>query len=189
MDLRICRTPHPQNRRVQVFQGLLRPRRSRWADARFVGVSAFFAVILQALFALALINPHDENAAGRCLSCHTREMVLATGAPGNPLLLRDSIDGLCLICHLRQDCCKTGQEHSALPGYIGHSHPSDLDVRSISRASRPKTLPLQNDRITCNTCHLHDRQKPDDYKLVRLAQIKATGVNWTALCHDCHGEY
>jgi hypothetical protein len=152
-------------------------------------VSAFFAVLLQAVCALAIMNPHDENVASRCLSCHTREMGLATATPGSPFLLRDSIDGLCLICHLKQDCCTIGQNHSAQPGYIGVSHPSDLDVRSIRRASRPKTLPLQNDRITCYTCHLHDRQKPADYKLVRLVRIKATGVDWSALCHDCHVEY
>jgi len=149
----------------------------------------FLAALLGASGASALLNPHDESVPNRCLSCHTKVITPEDARQGNYFLLRDSIDGLCLICHLKQDCCTIGQSHSALPGYIGISHPSDLDARSISRASRPKTLPLQDDRITCATCHLHDRQKPKDYEMVRLVVIKDTGVDWTGLCHDCHENY
>jgi hypothetical protein len=54
---------------------------------------------------------------------------------------------------------------------------------------RPKTLPIQNGRITCNTCHLHDRRKPVDFHLVRMVVIQDTGVDWTPLCRDCHDRY
>lgn len=156
---------------------------------RHAVASALFAVLLCPIAVFAIDDPHDEVNPDRCLSCHSKLIGPEGARDGELYLLKDTIDGLCLICHLKEECCRTGQAHQALPGYIGHSHPSDLDVREVDRASRPQTLPLQRDRITCSTCHLHLRRKPADYKLVRMVTIKDTGVDWSALCADCHRDH
>jgi hypothetical protein len=72
--------------------------------------------------------------------------------------------------------------------FIGFSHPSDLEARTIRSDFMPKTLPLQDGKLTCNTCHFHRRPEGTDYKLVRLVEYTDNGVEWTILCRDCHSD-
>ena len=139
--------------------------------------------------ARAIMDPHDPDNPLRCRSCHTEAIHQERTDTTNYHLLTDTIDGVCLICHIESDCCVLGAEHQRQL-YLGkHSHASGQHVDDLPRAHRPNTLPLFNDLVTCNTCHYHDRNRPRDYKLVRLAVVSDTGVDWTPLCHDCHDEY
>jgi predicted CXXCH cytochrome family protein len=151
--------------------------------------AALVPLLLWSTGAAALVDPHDDGNPSRCLSCHTRAITAEDARRGDLSLLKESIDEVCLICHLEKDCCVTGQRHEGRDISLGVTHPSDLDARSVPRTARPKTLPLQDGRITCATCHLHDRQKPADYKLVRMVRIKDTGIDWSPLCLDCHPTY
>ncbi|HEY6000975.1 MAG TPA: hypothetical protein VI078_16945 [bacterium] len=134
-----------------------------------------------------IASPHDEEKPRVCLNCHTEEIYAkACGGSEGYCLLAGSVDGLCLTCHIKAECCKPGLAH--LPKlYVGsRSHPSDVPAAEIPRAYRPATLPLFNDRITCRTCHLHKRERPVGYKMLRLVTVSEKGVDWTPLCHDCH---
>ena len=96
------------------------------------------------------------------------------------------MDGICLTCHIKEECCKPGLAH--LPKlHLGmKSHPSDIEARGIPQAYYPRTLPIHHGRITCRTCHLHTKEKPGGYKMLRLVTITNEGVDWTVLCQDCH---
>ncbi len=144
---------------------------------------------LTAMSAPAIVDPHDESDPQRCRSCHTQAIHDPDRREGEYHLLTASVDGVCLICHRKEECCRVGQEHLEKLFLGEHTHPSDLRVSRVGREHRPRTLPVHDGRITCNTCHLHDRGKPEDYKLVRLVISKRTGVDWTPLCHDCHDDY
>lgn len=149
------------------------------------------ALVLAAFSAQALIDPHDEGDPRRCGSCHTPAIRTQPVRDGEYHLLTETVDGVCLVCHRKEECCRVGQEHQdrrLQPG-IGITHPSDLPVAEVPAAQRPRTLPVFGGRITCNTCHYHDRRRPADYKLVRLVVIRNTGVDWTHLCADCHDGY
>lgn len=134
--------------------------------------------------AFAVANPHiDSSDNSSCLSCHVPGFEAAR--PGEYTMLEATIDAVCLTCHVKTECCLVGQKH--MDGlFIGRSHASDLDAADIRREFRPKTLPLQDGRMTCNTCHYHRRPEGRDYKLVRLVDFTPEGVAWTRLCLDCH---
>jgi hypothetical protein len=139
--------------------------------------------------AAAVVNPHDTSEPQYCLNCHTAEIYEKTCDEGQGYcLLAGSVDAVCLMCHIKEDCCRVGQEH--LPRlYLGHkSHPTDLDTGEITRAYVPESLPVHQGRITCRTCHLHRRERPEGYKMLRLVDVKGTEIDWTVLCHDCHKE-
>lgn len=137
----------------------------------------------------AILDPHDESNPDRCRSCHTADIADAEPGSGDYHLLAETIDGVCLVCHLEEDCCVIGQDHQEKI-YLGmHSHPTDIERGEIQRIHLPRTLPLFDKKITCNTCHSHERQKPRDYKMVRLAVVSDLGVDWTPLCSDCHEDY
>lgn len=131
----------------------------------------------------AVANPHvaagDRTA---CLFCHVPGF--ETADPGDAALLEDTVEAVCLRCHVKTQCCAIGQQHTGV--FIGYSHPSDLDAGDIKRESLPKTLPLQDGRLTCNTCHFHLRPEGRHHKLVRLVEFAGDGVQWTVLCQDCH---
>ena len=138
---------------------------------------------------LSLVNPHDPDDPDRCRSCHADEIQGVKTVGYDPYLLKDSVDEVCLICHKKRDCCIIGQEHLEKLVIGKHTHPSDLSSRKVSRENLPKTLPLQDGKITCNTCHSHDRKESNEYKLLRLVVVNRTGVDWTPLCADCHDTY
>ena len=142
------------------------------------------ALLLGASPGLAAVpDPHVDTAdLSSCLLCHVPGFEDASA--GDYALLEDSIDAVCLRCHVKTECCTIGQKHLGV--FIGNSHPSDLDARDLKRESSPETLPLQDGRLTCNTCHFHRRPAGRDYKLVRLVEFTGDGVQWTTLCQDCH---
>lgn len=150
---------------------------------------AVLASLVSAVSARALVDPHNEGVPDRCQRCHVRVPTAEESRAEDYHLLGETIDATCLRCHVKTDCCTVGQRHMLKDGFIGISHESDVDVARVPAAMKPKTLPLQDRKITCNTCHFHDRQKPQDYKLVRLVAFKATGIDWTPLCADCHPSY
>lgn len=155
---------------------------------RLLGVASV-ALLLFAPAASAVINPHIDTADRiSCEMCHKKGFDPDKAGKGDYLLLEATIDAVCLRCHIKTECCLVGQRHSD-PLFIGVSHPSDLEASDVKRDSLPKTLPLHNDKITCNTCHSHRNGPEPGYKLVRIVEISDTGVVWAALCADCHEKY
>lgn len=139
--------------------------------------------------AFAIVNPHDTGDPKRCDSCHTSDArEKDCGAETNYCLLTATVDGVCQICHRKTECCEVGQEHMGR-GDLGHSHPSGMEVDGLSSTHAPLTLPVHLGRITCNTCHLHERSSFRDYKMVRIVRVSDRGVDWTGLCKDCHPSY
>lgn len=153
-----------------------------------IAVIAAVLMLAGAPAASAVENPHIDTADNSsCLLCHVPGYETASTEAGDFALLEETIDALCLTCHIKTECCVIGQAH--MGGiFIGYSHPTDLDARSIRSDYLPKTLPLQAGTMTCNTCHLHRRPEGRDYKLVRLVEFTATGAQWTRLCKDCHND-
>jgi len=127
----------------------------------------------------ALLNPHVKPEP--CGSCHTKVPTEDDGRVGDYFLLKDSIDDTCHICH-EKTCCKPGSLH-------GTSHPSNIDRWDWKKFRRPKTLPLHNGFITCNTCHVHTKPDGLSYKMVRIVKIDGKKIDWTGLCTDCHVDY
>lgn len=156
----------------------------RVAPSRSLAAIALFC-LLGASPAAAIIDPHTAAPDG-CLRCHRLVPTAAESRSGDYRLLEETIDATCLRCHVKTECCDLGQRHVEKPLSIGVSHPSDLDLSKVPRSERPKTLPVHDDKITCNTCHLHQRQTPRDYKMVRLVVFRGSGIDWTPLCSDCH---
>lgn len=137
--------------------------------------------------ATAITNPHDTSKPKFCLNCHTEEIYTKNcNEPEGYCLLAGSVDGLCLTCHIKEECCRPGLTHLPKIHLGARNHPSGLEAGKIPSASSPKTLPLHQGRITCRTCHLHVRERPDGYKLLRLVDIASKGVDWAVLCRDCH---
>jgi nitrate/TMAO reductase-like tetraheme cytochrome c subunit len=134
-----------------------------------------------------VVDPHDTAQPKFCLNCHTED-VYAKNCNENEgyCLLAGSVDGLCLTCHIKEECCKPGLEHYKKLHLGMRNHPTDVAGSDIPSAYRPSTLPLQQGRITCRTCHLHTRAATGDYKMLRLVKKTNQGVDWTVLCHDCH---
>jgi hypothetical protein len=125
------------------------------------------------------VNPHIKPEP--CASCHTKVPTEADGRVGDYFLLKDSIDDTCHVCH-ETTCCKPGSLH-------GSSHPSNIDKWDWKLFRRPKTLPLHNGFITCNTCHMHTKPDGPSYKLVRIVKMDGKMIDWTELCRDCHVNY
>ncbi len=151
-----------------------------------VALIAMVMILSGSLKTAAITNPHqDADDKSTCLFCHVKAFETAEAGKRGSTLLEDTIDAVCLRCHVKTECCTIGQKH--MGGlFIGYSHPSDLETSKIRKEFLPKTLPLQDGKMTCNTCHFHRRQAGRDYKLVRLVVFKDTGVEWTNLCVDCH---
>jgi len=143
-------------------------------------------MLLLAAPGMALVNPHDPDDPDRCRSCHTAGIHDRKAGDYDYYLLADSVDDVCLVCHKKSDCCLLGQEHLDRLAIGEHTHPSDLASSAVARENRPHTLPLQDGRITCNTCHGHDRDESNNYKLLRIVEVSRAGVNWDRLCADCH---
>ena len=140
---------------------------------RLVPILALAAV---PLFARAADNPHVEPA--KCLSCHTQVPTAAEGQAGDYHLTKDSIDETCKVCH-PYGCCTLG----SLPG---SNHPSNINSWDRSLFTRPKTLPLFNGYITCDTCHFYREAQGSPYRLVRIVRAEPDYFDWTELCTDCH---
>jgi len=144
-----------------------------------LGVLAAAVLLAASPDSRALLNPHIKPEP--CESCHTKVPTEADGSAGNYFLLKDSIDDTCHVCH-ETTCCKPGSLH-------GRSHPSNIDKWDLKLFRSPKTLPLHNGFITCNTCHLHTKPDGTSYKLVRIVNIDGKKIDWTNLCSDCHVGY
>ncbi|HEY5997394.1 MAG TPA: hypothetical protein VIU29_10255, partial [Candidatus Deferrimicrobiaceae bacterium] len=89
-----------------------------------------------------------------------------------------SIDDTCHICH-RKMCCDMTSLHS-------FDHKSNFNDWNTAKYKAPKTLPLQNGYITCNTCHFHSQTSDPALKMVRIARRTASRIEWAELCKDCH---
>lgn len=150
------------------------------------------AIVASLFFAAdvaAISNPHIDTAdRTSCEMCHKKGFDPSKVREGDYFLLEPTIDAVCLRCHIKTECCVIGQKHSD-PLFIGASHPSDLEVSRVKTESLPRTLSLQENKITCNTCHFHRKTSGQEYKMVRLVTFKDTGVEWVALCADCHSKY
>ena len=143
------------------------------------GFALLLALLLPCAEGLAIVNPHIGD--GRCNSCHTK--VPATGPDGtiDYNFLAEDIDPTCMICHDRE-CCTIAKPHQS-------THPSGIDRWDKKKYGTPEKLPLSNGYITCATCHFWRRAinpSAQDYKLVRMVEISASGIDWTKLCSDCH---
>ncbi len=132
-----------------------------------------------AVAARAADNPHVEPA--KCPACHTKAPTADDAKRGDYFLLKDGIDDTCHTCH-ETTCCKPGSLH-------GENHPSNIDTWDAKLFRAPRTLPLYNGYITCNTCHFHRLAQGNAYKLVRIVTIDGRRVDWTELCRDCHVDY
>ena len=131
---------------------------------------------------IEIVDPHEEPAT--CKSCHSQNPTPDDIDNGDYLLLAEGIDLTCNICH-PYDCCR-------IYSLKGHNHPSNVGEWDIENFTEPKTVPLFDGLITCNTCHYHRRvqiQGGDDYQMVRMVKVELDRIDWTALCLDCHIEY
>lgn len=155
--------------------------KERWCVLRTILTCVLAAAVLLAASPEtgALLNPHVKPEP--CESCHTKVPTEADGKSGDYFLLQDTIDDTCHVCH-EKTCCKPGSIH-------GVNHPSNIDKWDWKKFRRPKTLPLHNGFITCNTCHLHTRPDGPSYKMLRIVLIDGKRIDWTDLCRDCHTEY
>jgi len=134
-----------------------------------------------------IVSPHDDDKPRVCLNCHTEEVYSKVcGESDGYCLLAGSVDGLCQTCHIREDCCRPGLRHLPKLHIGARSHPSGEEACEIPAELLPRSLPVQDNCITCRTCHLHRRERPDGYKMLRLVKITDKGVDWTPLCQDCH---
>ena len=141
-------------------------------------VFALFLALIQSTPADAIINPHYKD---NCPSCHLKLPDKGADGAMDYHFLAEDIDPTCLICHM-DSCCTIAKPHET-------THASGIGNWDKKKYGTPKKLPLSNGFITCTTCHFWRRSNnpaPADYKLVRLVEIRPTGVDWTALCHDCH---
>ncbi len=140
-------------------------------------------------YAVETVDPHDTRITD-CTDCHTRDIYTEDCHQGDGFcLVAQSVDDLCLRCHMKEECCRLGQDHQAQLFLGERSHPSDVALRDVDPAHLPRTLPIQDGRITCRTCHLHSRAEETDYKMLRLVKWNADKPDMTVLCHDCHEEY
>ena len=127
----------------------------------------------------AMLNPHIRPEP--CLSCHTKVPTEEEAKAGEYFHIKETIDATCKVCHT---CCRVGTLHLEM------LHPSDVKDWDRSVFVAPKTLPLHNGKITCNTCHLH--RAPDEPTIFMLRNVKVGdkfGMDWTELCLDCHVGY
>lgn len=126
-----------------------------------------------------LVNPHVEPA--NCPSCHTRAPTAEEGQAGDYFLTKETIDDTCHVCH-EYSCCKPSSLH-------GQNHPSNINTWDRTLFRRPKTLPLFDGYIMCDTCHFHRNAQGTTYKLVRIVKVDGKKIDWTELCVDCHVDY
>ncbi|MBI5419695.1 MAG: hypothetical protein HZA60_06385 [Deltaproteobacteria bacterium] len=140
---------------------------------------AVFFLACISIAAFGVLNPHIEPP--QCDSCHKKIPTEEEAAAGHYFLLKDTIDDTCHICH-EKTCCKPGSLH-------GINHPSNIKDWDRKYFRKPKTLPLHNGYITCNTCHLHRMPGGNQYKMVRIVKIDGKKIDWTDLCTDCHIGY
>ncbi|MDH3393287.1 MAG: hypothetical protein OEL66_04720 [Desulfobulbaceae bacterium] len=127
-----------------------------------------------------IINPHLPPEP--CLACHTKVPSKEEAKAGQYFHLEKTIDATCKTCHA---CCKSGVLHLEM------LHPSDVSEWDRSVFTAPKTLPLHNGKITCNTCHYH-RLPEYEITIFMLRKVKEDaikGMDWSPLCHDCHVGY
>src|SRR5512143_3713956 len=136
-------------------------------------------IAVAAASARGLVNPHVEPAT--CPSCHTKAPTAEEATSGDYFLVKDTIDDTCHVCH-EYSCCKPSSLH-------GQNHPSNIDKWDRKLFRTPKTLPLFNGFITCDTCHYHRNAQGNTYKLVRIVNVDGKKIDWTELCHDCHVDY
>jgi len=140
-------------------------------------LAVFVAVPLTA--AAALVNPHVMPEP--CLSCHTKVPDRAETEAGRYFLIKPGIDDTCKTCH---ECCRVGMLHREM------NHPSDSAEWDRSRFQKPKSLPLHDGKITCNTCHLHRASASPTVHLLRKVRVgDRFGTDWSELCRDCHVGY
>ncbi len=139
-------------------------------------------VLLWAAPTAAVVNPHyDENSCG---SCHLNQPTAGPDGGMDYHFLGEQIDRTCMICH-GQGCCTIAGPHQS-------THPSGIDRWDKEKYGVPQKLPLTDGYITCVTCHFWRRAnnpEKQDYKLVRLVEIKPSKIEWTVLCADCHKNY
>ena len=147
--------------------------------------AVFFFIILGTVYVLPTapvlgnVDPHQDPAD--CDSCHTGIPDEEQAESGEYLLKEESIDATCHLCH-PYDCCR-------INSLKGHNHPSNVSEWDVDNFTEPRSLPLHEGYITCNTCHYHLRPDGPDYKMVRMVKIKLDKVDWSELCADCHRGY
>jgi hypothetical protein len=143
-----------------------------------VMILTLFLALAPGVPAAAINNPHYTD---NCPSCHLRVPDRNPEGVVDYNFLAEDIDPTCLICHL-DSCCTIATPHES-------THASGIDRWDKKKYGAPKKLPLSNGFITCVTCHYWRRSNntaPEDYKLLRIVEIRPTKVDWTTLCHDCH---
>lgn len=142
--------------------------------------SVLVVLLLDATTVSGIVNPHYID---HCSSCHRSLPAPGEGGEMDYHFLAEDIDPTCLICH-EDACCTIGKPH--------RTHPSAIDSWDQERFGEPDRLPLADGYITCVTCHFWRRANnpgPEDYKLVRLVDIRPTSIDWTVLCLDCHRQF
>ncbi len=137
---------------------------------------SILALAAAAASARAVANPHVEPAA--CPSCHTKTPTAAEGDAGNYYLVKDTIDDTCQVCH-PYGCCTV----DSLPG---NNHPSNINSWDRHLFTKPKTLPLFDGYITCDTCHFYREAQGSPFRLVRIVKVEGDRIDWEGLCVDCH---
>jgi hypothetical protein len=146
---------------------------------RSLALSLFSSFLLAAVpfkvwAAPVTCNPHTSADRESCLSCHTVIPVADDAACGVFRLTRDTVDETCRCCH-RQVVCALGPDRV--------EHLSDAETWNCQG---PKTLPLNDGRITCTTCHYRMKPEGGDYKMVRNVALVDGKPDFTKFCADCH---
>lgn len=106
----------------------------------------------------------------------------------------------CTECHERNpvrerlflrfdDYVQTCRCHGYTPDT--YTHPVDIELSPAKRAKIPPGLPLENNKITCNTCHIISLQCKEDEDLKRQNKMFLrvySLLSRTAICYLCHDE-
>lgn len=179
----------------------LRPARAQSRNGFSTRRVIIAAVLLASVFLAFAVrtapgvppSPHAfMDQQNLCFSCHA-----SYGGQVDPHEFVIEIAGGCLSCHN--------------PAKLGRSHPIGVDPRrSAMTTFRPDSLPLENDKVSCGSCHqphaaylsptmCYQEQEPEFtltvspdeetlyYKTYFLRLANPTGFD--VLCQACHRDF
>jgi predicted CXXCH cytochrome family protein len=161
-----------------------------------IAITATLAILIGAGFSAYMwnarktISPHYVDSA--CAVCHTYFSVTCVEAdcfschpPDVAEIwsqLKASELDLCTSCHEQEGDVEVQNAEGVLVSVdLGNSHPFGLVP---SEKSMPAALPLNDGKVTCQTCHDVHLSNLESHML-RLG----TGTDYTPLCLDCHQGY
>lgn len=121
----------------------------------------FILFFLTAIISHTVLKSHSDFNDEDCEKCHIDHI-------NNPKLMKAPITQLCIQCHKNIT--------------LTSSHPVDIYVVS---AKIPPGLPLEEKKITCNTCHnIHENRFTSFGKKTFYLRVILDKQDFCMLCHD-----